>query len=56
MKRKETAPGGSVEECVVPERSADEDRLVKRHDIESRVSIEDTNSSSSINRGLRDKV
>jgi hypothetical protein len=47
MKRKETTPGGSAGESVVPERSTDEDRSVKRHDIRSRVSSEDTRSSGS---------
>jgi hypothetical protein len=42
MKRKETTPRGSVEECVLPERSTYEDRPTKRCDIESRVSNGDT--------------
>jgi hypothetical protein len=54
MKRKETTLGGSVEECIVPERIIDEDRLVNRGDIESRVSSGDTNSSGS--RGIKYKV
>jgi hypothetical protein len=33
MKRRETTPGGSVKESVVPERSIDKDRLTKRHNI-----------------------
>jgi hypothetical protein len=54
MKRKETTPGGSAKECVVPERSTDEDRPTKRCDIESRVSSGDTSSSGS--RGPKDEV
>jgi len=47
-----------VEDCVVPERSTGEDRLVKRHSIESRVSSGDTSSrrNSSGPRGPGDKV
>jgi hypothetical protein len=57
MKRKETAPGGSVEECVVPEWSTGEDRPTKRHNVESRVSSGDTSSSSSSSpRGPGDEV
>jgi hypothetical protein len=54
MKRKETAPGGSAEESVVPKRSTNEDRLVKRHEMMSRVSSEDTRSSG--NRVQEDEV
>jgi hypothetical protein len=43
-----------VGECVVPERSTYEDRLMKRHNIESRVSSGDTSSSGS--RGPEDEV
>jgi hypothetical protein len=61
MKRKETTPGGSVEEYVVPERSTYEDRPTKRHGIEDRVSSGDTSSSSSSggvcsSKGLGDEV
>jgi hypothetical protein len=54
MKRKGTAPGGSVEEYVVPEWSTDEDRPVKRHGIEDRVFNGDTNSD--ISKSLGDEV
>jgi hypothetical protein len=33
MKRMEIALGGSVEECVVPQRSIDKDRFAKRCNI-----------------------
>jgi hypothetical protein len=55
MKRKETTPRRSAEKCDVPERSTDEDRPTKRHGTESRVSSEDTNSSSG-SRILKDEV
>jgi hypothetical protein len=45
MKRKETAPRGCVGESVVLERSIEGDRLLKRHEVRSRVSNEDTRSS-----------
>ena len=55
MKRKETAPGGSAGECDILERITYEDRPVKRHDIRSRVSSEDTKNSGS-NRGRKEEV
>jgi len=42
MKRKETTPGGSVEEYAMREWSTNEDRPTKRHDIEDMVSSGDT--------------
>jgi hypothetical protein len=54
MKRKENAPRGGVGECVVLYRSIYEDRLAKRHGIESRVYSEYTSTTSS--RGLEEKV
>jgi hypothetical protein len=57
MKRKETAPRGSVEERDMLERIIDKDRPAKRHDIQSRVYGGDTSSSnSSICRGSKDEV
>jgi hypothetical protein len=54
MKRKEITPRGSAGECVVPERSIDEDRPTKRCGIEDRVSSGDTDSSSGP-KGLGDE-
>jgi len=54
IKRKDTTPGESLEECVFSERSIDEDRPTKRHGIESRVSNEDIESS--VSRGTKDEV
>jgi hypothetical protein len=51
MKRKETTPGGSVEECVVPERSTDEDRPVKSVTLRVGYLVEIPSSSGS--RGPR---
>jgi len=42
MKRNETTLGGSVKECVVPERITNEDRNLKSRNIECRVSNEYT--------------
>jgi hypothetical protein len=54
MKQNETTPGGSVGECVVPERSTNKDRPMKRRGIESRVLSGDTSSSGS--KGQEDKL
>jgi hypothetical protein len=54
MKRKETAPIGSVGEIFVRHRTIDEYRLEKRNEIRSRVSIEYTISSGI--RGREDEV
>jgi hypothetical protein len=53
MKRNESALGGAVKEFVVPERSTNDDRPMKRCGMESRVSSEDITSISS--KGLEDE-
>jgi hypothetical protein len=54
MKRNEIVLGGSAEEYVVSEWRKYENRPMKRHGIDDRVSNGDTNSGSS--KGLGDKV
>jgi hypothetical protein len=55
MKRKETAPRGSVEECIVLEWSTNRDRLAKRRGAKIRVSSGDSNRISSGPRGIHDE-